>query len=216
VVLVKICGVARVEDAEALDGLVEYVGFIVEPASPRSVRREALGALRGVVHKSTPVLVTASLSPREAVDLAAEFEIPVVQHHGGLAAADVDYAASRGVRLAPVAVYRPGVDLAEAVARLLALPHEYVLVDGEKGAAPRYEGGLKVPLSELRRVVHMGKVAVAGGITPENAHLVAGLRPYMVDVASGVESAPGVKDLGKVAALLRALGRGAGEFPKRL
>ena len=38
----------------------------------------------------------------------------------------------------------------------------------------------------------------------------------MVDVASGVESAPGVKELGKVAALLRALGRGAGEFPKRL
>ena len=42
--LVKICGVARLADAEALDGLVEYIGFIVEPTSPRAVRPEALGA----------------------------------------------------------------------------------------------------------------------------------------------------------------------------
>jgi phosphoribosylanthranilate isomerase (EC 5.3.1.24) len=77
-VLVKICGVARLADAEALDGLVEYIGFIVEPTSPRAVRPEALGALRAAVRRSRPVLVTASLPPKEAVDLAAEGEIPAV------------------------------------------------------------------------------------------------------------------------------------------
>jgi len=205
--LVKICGVARLADAEALDGVVEYIGFIVEPTSPRSVKPEALGDLRAAVRRSRPVLVTASLPPKEAVDLAAEGEIPVVQHHGALAEEDYDYAASRGVALAPVAVYRPGVDLRAAVEELLRRPHEYVLVDADKKSGERYEGGLKIPLAALRQVVGLGRLAVAGGVTPENAHLVAALRPYMVDVASGVEAAPGVKDMEKVKALLRALGR---------
>jgi phosphoribosylanthranilate isomerase len=205
--LVKICGVARLADAEALDGVVEYIGFIVEPTSPRSVKPEALGALRAAVRRSRTVLVTASLLPKEAMDLAAENDISVVQHHGALAEEDYDYAASRGVALAPVAVYRPGVDLRAAVEELLRRPHEYVLVDADKKGGERYEGGLKIPLAALRQVVGLGKVAVAGGVTPENAHLVAALRPYMVDVASGVEAAPGVKDVEKVKALLRALGR---------
>ena len=205
--MVKICGVARLADAEALDGLVEYIGFIVEPTSPRAVRPEALRDLRAAVRRSRPVLVTASLPPKEAVDLAAENDISVVQHHGALAEEDYDYAASRGIALAPVAVYRPGVDLRAAVEELLRGPHEYVLVDADKKSGERYEGGLKIPLAALRQVVGLGRLAVAGGVTPENAHLVAALRPYMVDVASGVEAAPGVKDMKKVKALLRALGR---------
>ncbi|MCU7787036.1 MAG: phosphoribosylanthranilate isomerase [Pyrobaculum sp.] len=205
--LVKICGVARQTDAEALDGLVEYIGFIVEPASPRSVDAAKLAALRGSVYRSKAVLVTASMPPRDAVDTAARLEIPVVQHHGRLAPGDYDYAEERGVALAPVAVYRPGAGLRREVEELLKLRHEYVLVDADKKSRERYEGGLKIPLSALAEVVHLGKVAVAGGVTPENAHLVAGLRPYMVDVASGVEDAPGVKNMEKVRALLKALGR---------
>ena len=206
--LVKICGVAKLADAEALDGLVEYIGFIVEPTSPRAVQPEGLKVFKAAVQRSKPVLVTASLPPKAAVDLAAENDIPAVQHHGALAEEDYDYAASRGVALAPVAVYRPGADLRAAVAELLRRPHEYVLVDADKSSRERYEGGLKIPLSALRQVVGLGRVAVAGGITPENARLVAALRPYMVDVASGVEARPGVKDMEKVKALLKALGRG--------
>ena len=206
--LVKICGVAKLADAEALDGLVEYIGFIVEPTSPRAVQPEGLKAFKAAVQRSKPVLVTASLPPKAAVDLAAENDIPAVQHHGALAEEDYDYAASRGVALAPVAVYRPGADLRAAVAELLRRPHEYVLVDADKSSRERYEGGLKIPLSALRQVVGLGRVAVAGGITPDNARLVAALRPYMVDVASGVEASPGVKDMEKVKALLKALGRG--------
>nr|WP_245521942.1 N-(5'-phosphoribosyl)anthranilate isomerase [Pyrobaculum neutrophilum] len=208
--LVKICGVARPEDVELLDGLVDYIGFIVEPSSPRSVEPRRLGGLARLVRESRPVLVTASLPPAEAVDLAASLGIPVVQHHGSLGDGHFSYAEERGVALAPVAVYRRGADLRAAVSQLLSKPHEYVLVDAEKGSGERFEGGLKIPLHVLAEVAHMGKVALAGGITPENAHLVAALRPYMVDVASGVESSPGVKDPGKVKALLRALGRLSG------
>ncbi|MEM4754667.1 N-(5'-phosphoribosyl)anthranilate isomerase [Pyrobaculum sp.] len=205
--LVKICGVANVEDAAALDGLVEYIGFILEPSSPRSVKPEGLGALRDAVKKSRPVLVTASLPPKTAVDIAAENDIPVVQHHSLLAPEDFDYANSRGVAVAPVATYRPGVELRSLVERLLKTPHEYVLVDADKKSQERYEGGLKIPLALLAEVAPLGKVALAGGITPENAPLVAKLNPYMIDVASGVEASPGIKDMAKVRALLKAVGR---------
>ena len=206
-ILVKICGVTRVEDAEALDGIVDYIGFIVEPTSPRSVKPEALRALREAVNKSRPVLVTATIPPREAVDMAAESEIPVVQHHSTLTSKDFDYAKSRGVALAPVAAYRPGVELRLLVERLLKTSHEYVLVDADKKSQARYEGGLKIPLPLLAEVAPLGRVALAGGITPENAPLVARLNPYMIDVASGVEASPGVKDMNKVKALLKAVGR---------
>lgn len=205
--LIKICGVARQTDAEALDGFVDYIGFIMEPTSPRSVDAAKLAALRGSIYRSKAVLVTASLPPRDAVDTAARLEIPVVQHHGQLTPGDYDYAEGRGIALAPVSVYRPGADLRKKVEDLLRLRHEYVLVDADKKSQGRYEGGLKIPLSALAQVVHLGKVAVAGGVTPENAHLIAGLRPYMVDVASGVEDAPGVKNMEKVRALLKVLGR---------
>ncbi|MEM1599072.1 MAG: N-(5'-phosphoribosyl)anthranilate isomerase, partial [Pyrobaculum sp.] len=187
-VLVKICGVARLEDAEALDGVVEYIGFIIEPTSPRSVRPQALKALRSAVARSRPVFVTASIPPRQAVDMAAESEIPVVQHHGALRPDDFDYAKSRGVAIAPVAVYKPGVELKQLVEELLKTPHEYVLVDADKKSQERYEGGLKIPLTLLAEVAPLGRVALAGGITPENAQLIARLNPYMIDVASGVEA----------------------------
>jgi phosphoribosylanthranilate isomerase len=206
--LVKICGVARVADAEALDGLVEYIGFIVEPTSPRAVRPEALGALRAAVRRSRPVLVTASLPPKEAVDLAAEGEIPAVQHHGALAGEDYDYAASRGVALAPVAVYRPGADLRAAVEELLRRPHEYVLVDADKSSRERYEGGLKIPLAALRQVVGLARWLWRAASTPENAHLVAALEALHGGRGQRSRGGPGVKDMEKVKALLRALGRG--------
>ncbi|MEZ0320079.1 MAG: N-(5'-phosphoribosyl)anthranilate isomerase [Pyrobaculum sp.] len=205
--LLKICGVTRPEDAAALDGLADYIGFILEPSSPRSARREDVSALRAALYKSRAVLVTASLPAREAVDAAAEADIPVVQHHGLLDAEAYDYAKSRGVALAPVAVFRPGADVGAAVRRLLALPHEYVLVDADKKSAERYEGGLKVPLAVMREVAGLGRVALAGGITPENVSLVLSLRPYMIDVASGVEKAPGVKDMEKVKSILKQMGR---------
>ncbi|MEM1599135.1 MAG: N-(5'-phosphoribosyl)anthranilate isomerase, partial [Pyrobaculum sp.] len=59
----------------------------------------------------------------------------------------------------------------------------------------------------LAEVAPLGRVALAGGITPENAQLIARLNPYMIDVASGVEASPGVKDMNKVKALLKAVGR---------
>ncbi|AET32561.1 phosphoribosylanthranilate isomerase [Pyrobaculum ferrireducens] len=206
-VLVKICGVTRPEDVYILDQLVDYIGFIVEPISPRSVSIDQLQSLREMVQRNKPVLVTASLSLKKAVEIAATFEIQVIQYHNTILPEDYDYATERGLTLAPVVLYKPGINIKKIVESLLKRRYEYILIDADKKSQERYEGGLKIPLAVLGEVAHLDKVAIAGGITPENAHLVARLRPYMVDVASGVEDAPGVKNMEKVRALLKALGR---------
>ncbi|MFN3803512.1 MAG: phosphoribosylanthranilate isomerase [Pyrobaculum sp.] len=197
---IKICGVTRPEDVTTLDGLVDYIGFVHDPSSPRSVELSRLRELRKLVRYSKPALVTASIAIERAIEIAVGIDIPVVQHHRELPPLEAP------VAIAPVAVYAPGVSLVERVERLLKTPHEYVLVDADKRDYATYDGGLKIPLAQLRQVVSLGRVAIAGGITPDNAHLVASLNPYMVDVSSGVEKSPGVKDMGKVKKLLKAFG----------
>ncbi|MFN7105089.1 MAG: phosphoribosylanthranilate isomerase [Pyrobaculum sp.] len=197
---IKICGVTQPEDVTALDGLVDYIGFIYDPSSPRTVDLSRLREVRKLVRYSRPALVTASIPIERAIEIAVEIDIPVVQHHGASPPLESP------VAIAPVAIYGPGVPLAERVKQLLKTPHEYVLVDADKKVYATYEGGLKIPLAQLRQVAGLGKVAIAGGITPENAHLVASLSPYMVDVSSGVEKSPGVKDMEKVKKLLKAFG----------
>ncbi len=199
---IKICGVTRTEDAAALDGVVDYVGFVHDVHSPRHVDTWKLRELRRRVKTSTPVLVTASMPIETALRIAEELEIPVVQHHS-----ITQPLSSNTVRLAPVVTYRSSTLVSE-VQKWLNTPHEYVLVDADKKNYAHYEGGLKIPLSQLRDVVKLGKIAVAGGITPDNVHLVAVLSPYMIDISSGVEKSPGVKDMDKVRKILNAIGRG--------
>jgi phosphoribosylanthranilate isomerase len=92
----------------------------------------------------------------------------------------------------------------EDVARAEAAPGEYVMVDAKVdgllgGSGHRVDGTLIAELARRRRLV------LAGGLTPDNvAGAIAEVRPWCVDVASGVETAPGVKDLAKVKAFIDA------------
>jgi phosphoribosylanthranilate isomerase len=89
-------------------------------------------------------------------------------------------------------------------AEALGRPPDAVLVDAFVRGQP---GGTGMLLAEevARRIPPVSRLILAGGLTPDNvAEQVARLRPWMVDVASGVESAPGRKDPAKVAAFIRA------------
>jgi len=223
----KVCGNRDPGTVEALDGLADYLGFVVAPpgAGPRALSvSEARSLLRGVA-ASTPVVV-AALPPWQGLAAAVEAGAPVLQPHVALGAgeaADLVEAAERlGLRVAPVLLYSPALgDWASARPRelLRALQSrgllravEYVLVDAVKGEKGPHVGprGLRVPLERLREAVEAAsglgaRVAAAGGVRPGNACLAARAGASLVDVSSGVDRGAGSKDLGLVAELVEEL-----------
>ena len=183
---VKLCGMRRREDVLAAVGTgADAVGFVSFEGSKRHVPLEDVGALAAGV----PIqryLVTVGLAPDTVVGAALDAGLSGVQPHGEFAAEVADAAAAAGLSvLYPVPVNGP-VDLSSVPEH--AMP---ILDSGGTGV----HGGSGIPFdwalaAELRR-----DVVIAGGLTPQNvAGALALARPWGVDVASGVESAPGVKD----------------------
>jgi phosphoribosylanthranilate isomerase len=202
VTLLKICGLTRRSDVELVDRVADYAGFIVDPEtkSPRRTTPDSARDLASVLGRAKPVAVFDSYDPARAVDLAARYDFPVAQMPQIFGADVEDSARRRGVALAPVVLFGRD-DVLRRAAQLAGGRYEYVLVDAVKGSGAVYSYGLRLPLELIEAVSTLGRVAVAGGITPDNVEHVLKFKPYMVDVASGVESSPGVKDGSKVYAL---------------
>ncbi|KUO83707.1 MAG: phosphoribosylanthranilate isomerase [Thermoproteus sp.] len=200
--LLKICGLTRRSDVELVDRVADYAGFIVDPEtkSPRRTTPDLARDLASVLGRAKPVAVFDSYDPARAVDLAARYDFPVAQMPQIFGADVEDSARRRGVALAPVVLFGRD-DVLRRAAQLAGGRYEYVLVDAVKGSGAVYSYGLRLPLELIEAVSTLGRVAVAGGITPDNVEHVLKFKPYMVDVASGVESSPGVKDGSKVYAL---------------
>ncbi|AEA13557.1 phosphoribosylanthranilate isomerase [Thermoproteus uzoniensis 768-20] len=200
--LLKICGLTRQVDVELVDRIADYAGFIIDPEtkSPRRITPDAARDLSSVLSRARPVAVFDAYDPALAVDLAARYDFPVAQMPQIFGGDVEDLARERGISLAPVVLFGRD-DVLGRVARLAGGRYEYVLVDAVKGSRTAYSHGLRLPLELIEAVSAFGKVAVAGGITPDNVEHVLRFKPYMVDVASGVEASPGVKDSRKVYAL---------------
>jgi phosphoribosylanthranilate isomerase len=196
---VKICGITRVEDALAAARLgADWIGLNFAPASPRRVAagadREIVAAARAAragigivgVFVDEPIGIVLDTLDRLGLDLA--------QLHGDEPASDHRALGRRAVR-----VFR-GVPEAGVVASA-PLPALF-LVDA---ASRRVRGGSgeSWPYAALASLRFPAPVLVAGGITPENAAFaLASSGADGVDVASGVERAPGIKDPEKMAALM--------------
>lgn len=190
---IKICGLTRTEDIElAVELGASAVGFVLEPSSPRCVR---LGDLSRLLESVPPFVARAAvMGPFVSGPHLATFD--AVQAIG---ARRSELEASQRA----IAVYRVGGGDAfpdqDDVDALLLDAHSK---DGF--------GGTGVPLDFLAAQRAMADavrpVIVAGGLTPETVgHVIAELRPYAVDVSSGVEAEPGVKDAGRLRAFFEAV-----------
>jgi len=203
---VKICGLTNAVDAQAAVALgADALGFNLFPGSPRCVDldREAawITALPPFV---TRVAVLVNVPLVEARRVASHPAIDLVQFHGdedeGYCAefARFDYPFLKALRVQDAA----SVERADR----FSTPH--ILLDAHADNA--YGGtGLRLdPLlaaEAVRRFPGL-RIVLAGGLKPENvADAVRSVRPYAVDVASGVESAPGRKDAGKMKAFVDAV-----------
>lgn len=206
---VKICGLTRRSDAAAAAAAgAAYLGVVFPAESPRAVSParaarlcEGLDARRvGVfVNASTPALLAAARAAR----------LDVLQLHGEEPPAQLrelrtagPFALWKAVRL------RRAQDLLAAVERYGALV-DGLLLDAWSDAARGGTGRSFVweEVAPLRERVPAGvALIVAGGLRAENvARAVALLRPHAVDISSGVESAPGVKDPAAIRAVMRTL-----------
>jgi len=221
---VKVCGVKRHTDLEWLDGMVDYVGFILAPRglTPRALTVTEARDMFAAVEKSVPVAVTAGMEVVDAVVAAEEAGAPVIQYHEPLTVEALNLllaeAGLRDMAVAPVLLYDTrlkrwrGLSPEELRMFLEDNPGdaiiEYVLVDAVKGSPPEGPQGLRLPLGVYREAVEALScytVAAAGGVKPGNACLAASTGVGMIDVSSGVEEAPGAKSRVLVEKLLEEL-----------
>ena len=187
-VRVKVCGVTRPEDAVAAEVAgADAVGLILWARSPRRLdlaAAEAVLAPLGPFVQRVGVVVDA---PADFVHEAiARLRLGAVQFHGREEAGFVKAFRDR-VAVFRALAYEPDLSL-EALA---AWPVDALVLDGLRpGAGKAFDWSAAGRLRDLP-----GRWLLAGGLTPANvAAAVEALDPTGVDVASGVESAPGIKD----------------------
>jgi phosphoribosylanthranilate isomerase len=190
----KICGITRMEDAEhAVDQGATALGFVFWPASPRYIAPELAAAIVARVASSVAtvgVFVNESVPGiRRAVEQSG---VSTVQLHGD---EPISYAA----------------ELTQPLLRALAVndalttqwPLDTTILLDAADRDRRGGTGNRVDWPKARSVARARRVVLAGGLSPENVEAaVDEVGPWGVDVSSGVEAAPGVKDPARVTAFL--------------
>lgn len=196
---VKICGLTRQDDALAcIEAGADAIGLNFWPGTPRCVdvatARRIVDAVGGRV---LTVGVFVDATEQEIEDIRARTGIACVQLHG-------QEPPERVARFLPHAYKALRVKDAASIDEARRFPGEHILLDAFVAGQPGGTGHtfnwrLAAGLARERRVT------LAGGLHPGNvAAAIAAVGPYCVDVASGVERSPGVKDPDAVAAFVRA------------
>lgn len=200
-VKVKICGITRPGDARlAADLGAAAVGFVFWPGSPRSVDPEEARAIVAELPDAVlPVGVFVDQAVAEVAAIVRRAGLGAVQLHGREDPADFG---DLGVRLIKAVPVGNGFDPAAAA----ALPADVTVLLDAHDPERRGGTGRTIDWRLAARVASQRDTVLSGGITPENVRAaVDEVRPYMVDVSSGVESAPGIKDAARLRALFQEL-----------
>ena len=197
-VRIKMCGLRRAEDIIAVNELrPEYIGFVFFPGSKRVVSSETAKALRAALAPGIlAVGVFVDEKPESIANLLSEGIIDMAQLHG-----HEDEAYIRGLRSLTdrplIQAFRIGCT--EDIQRAQASTAEMILLDAGAGDGKTFDWRL---LHSVSRPYFL-----AGGLNPENvSRAVEQLKPYAVDVSSGIET-DGFKDILKMRAFTKAVRR---------
>ncbi|RUM88595.1 MAG: phosphoribosylanthranilate isomerase [Thermodesulfatator sp.] len=201
---VKICGITRLEDARLAVSLgAQALGFIFYRRSPRYISPEAA---REIVKQLPPLITTVGVfvneSPEVIREMVERVGLDLVQLHGD---EPPDLARTffprviKALRLASEEDLS-SIDLYRGCVRAVLVEPRVKGLYGGTGQTLSWELAYKATQKGL-------PVILAGGLAPENvSEAVRRVRPYAVDVNSGVERAPGKKDPERMRALFRRLG----------
>jgi len=217
---VKICGIKTLNDARsAIDAGADYLGFNFYPKSVRFIEISACVEITSVLKREHPQVKLVGVfvnSPVEEIkDILQTCRLDLAQLHGDETPdmlASFNGKAFKAIRLSSsesaetsVSSFLQSVDPSTHLFSSVEYP--LVLIDAAvKGV---YGGsGVTADWIAAAELAKKYPLLLAGGLTPENvADAVRQVRPWGVDVASGVESAPGEKDAGKMAQFVKEVKR---------
>jgi len=203
---VKICGITRWEDAALACELGAHsLGFNFYEKSPRSVSPSAAwDIIRRLPPFVSPVGVFVNWQSPAVLALAKSLRLAAVQLHGDESSAAVSECARH---LPVIKAFRVGAGFQLSQLALYKSASGFLFdAAPTPKEAPQFGGtGQTTDWEIARQAAGSHKIILAGGLTPENvAEAVRSVRPYAVDVASGVESSPGIKDPAKLRAFFAA------------
>ena len=193
--IIKICGIKTLKDAlAAIEAGADYLGFNFYPKSVRFIEKSACAEITSILKREHPQIklvgVFVNSSVEEIKDILQTCHLDLAQLHG-------DETPEIFSQLAPHA-FRAFRGIPESNAGYERNEAPFMLIDAAvKGV---YGGsGITADWTAAAELATKYPLLLAGGLTPENvADAVRQVRPWGVDVASGVESAPGEKDAGKM------------------
>ena len=194
---IKICGITRAEDLRAAVDLgADALGFVFYPPSPRFL---ATGRAAQLVRAVPPFVTTVGLfvnaEPAMVHRVLESVPLQLLQFHGE---EDAAYCGQFGLPYIKTARVRPGLDLVEYAA---SFPEASGLlldayIEGYGGGGQAFDWNL------IPRALPLPAI-LSGGLDARNiAAAISAVRPWAVDVSSGVESAKGIKDAAKIAAFI--------------
>jgi len=194
---VKICGLTRSEDLRAAaEAGADAIGLVFYPQSPRLLTPERARELRRAVPPFVAAVALFVNAPRDEVQRVLDVVRPdLLQFHGE---ETPEFCAQFGVPFIKACRMKPGLDLLEYLRPFSAacgwLADAYVEDYG--GAGKRFDWSV-LPSRRDRPLI------LSGGLNRGNVRdAIRRVRPWGVDVSSGVESAKGIKDAAKIAAFI--------------
>lgn len=195
---IKICGICRVEDARAAAAAgASAIGLVFWPGSPRAVTRDTATAVVSALPVGVPAIgVFVNQTVDEINDVISAVGLFGVQLHG-------DEPLDVIPRIRRPVVRALTLERAEEIDGVPA--HVTVLIDAHD---PSRRGGTgrAVDWMRARDVARRRPIVLAGGLTPDNvSDAISIVEPYAVDVSSGVERSPGIKDHERIAAFVAAV-----------
>ncbi len=202
---IKICGITRAEDARLAADLGAWaVGFIFWPGSARAIEpRRARDIVRALPPFVTPIGVFVNQPVGEVEEIAGFVRLGAVQLHGDEGPDMARALSHRVIKAVPL----------DAEGRALGLdawPDTLVLLDAHDPVR-RGGTGRRVDWRAAAAVARTRPIVLAGGLTSANVgEAVAQVRPAAIDISSGVEAVPGLKDHMRMRALFAAVAAAGG------
>lgn len=205
---IKVCGITREADAKALDALhVDYLGFNFHPGSKRFIRPAAAAAIIKGLHHAEAVGIFVDHAPGEIAHIAAQTGIRATQLHGSEGWDTVERIALPVIKAIPHTRLSDWGGLRPEWNRRSGKLRHFLV---DTGTADAFGGtGATFDWNLLNEIDLPLPFFLAGGLGPENlAAAVAACRPFAVDLNSGVETVPGIKDVEAVKRCMKILDAG--------